>query len=76
MNEIVNISENKIVEKIVNSTVMDLGDGIDSRDEKSRRQINERQMLEFYSLGHLRISEDIQFYLMLSDDMQSYLMIS
>ena len=40
MNEIVNISENKIVEQIVNSNVMDLGDGIDSRDEKSRREIN------------------------------------
>ena len=46
MNEIVNISENKIVE---NGYVMDLGDGIDSRDEKSRKEINERKMLEFYS---------------------------
>ena len=73
MNEIVNISENKIVE---NGYVMDLGDGIDSRDEKSRKEINERKMLEFYSWGHLRISEDIKFYLIWSDHMQSYLMIS
>ena len=35
MNEIVNIS----------GTVMDLADGIYSRDEKSRRETNERRML-------------------------------
>ena len=49
MNEIVNISENLIVEKLVNVTVMDLRDGIDSRDEKGNREINERKILEFDS---------------------------
>ena len=38
MNEIVYISENGIFEKIVNGTLMDLGDGLDSRMTKSRRE--------------------------------------
>ena len=42
-------SEMKIIGKIVNGTILDLSDGIYIRDDKGRREINERKILEFES---------------------------
>ena len=72
MNEIVNISGN----------VMDLGIyGTDSRDEKSRREINKRKMVEFYiwdkdkryGKDRRRMFENICRFLMMSKDICEYL---